>query len=168
MFGGVADVRHFGWFESDAIPLTILATVALAMLLLVVRILILQRLFTRRQTELRQTSERTRALLAIYRALAGSFTPAQMRHAAQIEEALADLIVFGNLQQVQLAAQAVRTLQEGQVPDLQPLIANLRAELRLLLKLDALPADLALPPAGPGRSGIGRARSGTSPDTANP
>lgn len=152
-------MRHMGWFDSGAIPLTILATVALAMMLLVVRILILQKLFTRRQSELRQTSERTKALLAIHRALAGSFRPAQPRHAPQIEEALAEVLVFGTVAQVEMAVAAVHALQAGQPPQLQPLIDSLRAELRALLKVEPLPPELALPPSGPGRAGIGRARA---------
>lgn len=145
-------MRHLGFFEGDTVALGILATVLLAMLLLIVRILILQKLFTKRQTALRQTSERTRALLVIYRALAGSFTPAQPRQAAQIEEALSEVVLFGTLEQVRMAAALVPTLQQGQVPDLQPLIENLRAELRQLLTLEALPPDVLLPPSGPGRA----------------
>jgi uncharacterized membrane protein YgcG len=73
-----------------------------------------------------------------------------------MEEALSDIVLFGTLEQVDLAATCANALARGETVDYQPLVLALRSELRVQLGLDALPDDLALPRSGPGRARTGR------------
>lgn len=138
-----------------------MVSLVLAVVLLAVRVYVLQRLFSRRQRENRQQSERLKSMIAAYRALAGSFSPATDEHGALIEAAMADLVLFGSLTQVQMAADGVTRAKRGERVDWQPLIDDLRADLRQQLGLEPLPADLALPPSGPRRPvRLGRGEGG--------
>jgi hypothetical protein len=129
----------------------------------------MQRVQQRRQRENRQEAERLKSLIAAYRSLAGSFSPAAAEHRMQMEEALADVVLFGSLQQVALAARYAQALTLGQTVDYQPLIDSMRADLRAQLGLQQIPLSIELPPAGPGRTmrtgrnggeGTGRAGGG--------
>jgi uncharacterized membrane protein YgcG len=131
--------------------LTLIASLSVAVVLLIVRILIMQRVQSRRQRENRQETERLKSLVAAYRSLAGSFSPAEGEDAEQIEETLADIILFGSLREVELAAECIHALKAGKSPDFQPLIVELRSNVRRQLGLDPLPAELQLPPSGPGQ-----------------
>ena len=91
-----------------ALPWTILATVIFAAILIAVRLFVIQRAQRKRQRENRQATERLRSLVNCYRLLAGSFTPASESEWRQVEEALAEVVLFGTLSQVKLAAR-VRT-----------------------------------------------------------
>jgi len=147
--------------DPTTVGVTVGISLAVALLVLAVRLWALNRLRGDRQAEARQKQERLRALLGACRALAGSFTPAAAADGRQMEEALAEVLLFGDLPQVALAAEAARALAAGQMPDVQPLVALLRADVRGLLGLAPWPADLVLPPAGPGkagRQGNGRSR----------
>lgn len=93
-----------------------------------------------------------KSLVAAYRSLAGSFTPAAREHALQLEEALADVVLFGTLHQVELAARCATELKLGAPVDYQPLIDSLRADLRAQLGLEQIPENLVLPASGPGRA----------------
>lgn len=138
------------------LPLTLIASLVLAVVLLMMRVLVMQRVQQRRQRENRQETERLKSLVAAYRSLAGSFTPAAREHALQIEETLADVVLFGSLHQVELAARCATALKRAEPVDYQPLIDSLRADLRAQLGLEQIPPTLVLPASGPGRP----ARSG--------
>jgi uncharacterized membrane protein YgcG len=144
------------------LPLSIIASLLVAVLLLAVRIFVMQRIQQRRQRENRQETERLKSLVAAYRSLAGSFTPASGEHQAQMEEALADVVLFGSIRQVELAAECALTLTRGQPVAYQALIEALRSDLRTQLGLEAIPPTLVLPLAGPGRTAprTGRAEGG--------
>lgn len=133
-------------------PLAIAVPVTVAVVLLAIRMYVLLRVRNKRQRENRQETERLRSLVAAYRSLAGSFTPATGEHRAQLEEALADVVLFGSIKQVEMAAVCVQALTRGETVDYQPLVEELRADLRNQLGLDPIPPDLALPLSGPGRS----------------
>ncbi len=137
------------------LSLTLMASMVVAIVLLAIRVVVMQRVQQRRQRENRQETERLKSLVAAYRALAGSFTPATAENGAQIEETLAELVLFGSLRQVELAAACLAALQRGEAPDCQPLVEELRADLRRQLGLDPIPPSLAIPRSGPGRSGGG-------------
>ncbi len=132
------------------LPLSIIASLSVAVVLLAVRIFVMQRIQQRRQRENRQETERLKSLVAAYRSLAGSFSPAEGEHRAQMEEALADVVLFGSILQVELAAQCARALTRGESVAYQPLIDALRSDLRMQLGLEPLPESLDLPAAGPG------------------
>jgi hypothetical protein len=136
---------------SDIHPLAIIVPVAVAIVLLLVRLYILLKVRHQRQREARQEAERLKFLVVAYRSLAGSFTPATAEHRAQMEEALADVVLFGSLPQVELAAANAQALMRGEPVDYQPLIDALRADLRSQLGLDPIPDTLQIPHAGPGR-----------------
>ncbi|THF56245.1 preprotein translocase subunit YajC [Pseudothauera rhizosphaerae] len=138
--------------DLGTLPLTLIASLVLAVVLLTIRIVVMQRVQQRRQRENRQETERLKSLVAAYRSLAGSFTPAAAEHGAQIEETLADIVLFGSLDQVELAARAATALKRDEAVDYQPLVESLRADLRAQLGLEPIPPRLALPPSGPGRS----------------
>ena len=142
------------------LPLSIIASLVVAVVLLALRIFVMQRVQQRRQRENRQETERLKSLVAAYRSLAGSFSPAGEQHRAQMEEALADVVLFGSLEQVELAAQCARALTQGEAVRYQPLIEALRADLRLQLGLEPIPATLTLPPAGPGPAAARTGRGG--------
>ena len=134
------------------LPLTLIASLVIAIVLLAIRVFVMQRVQQRRQRENRQETERLKSLVAAYRALAGSFSPATVENAAQMEETLAEIVLFGSLPQVELAAACVAALKRGESPDYQPLVEELRSDLRRQLGLDPIPATLVLPASGPGRS----------------
>ncbi len=137
---------------SELNPLAIIVPVVIAVVLLAIRMYVLLRMRHKRQREARQEAERLRYLVIAYRSLAGSFTPAAGEHRAQMEEALADVVLFGSIRQVDLAAACVQTLMLGEPVDYQPLIVELRSDLRTQLGLDPIPETLSLPLSGPGRS----------------
>lgn len=133
------------------LPLTLIASLGVAVLILAVRVLVLQRVFSKRQRENRQESERLKSLVAAYRSLAGSFSPALEEHGAQIEATLADIVLFGSLRQVELAAVCAQALIRGEPVSYQALVEDLRADLRVQLGLEPIPPTLALPASGPKR-----------------
>lgn len=149
------------------LPLSIIASLVLAVLLLAIRIFVMQRMQTQRQRENRQETERLKSLVAAYRSLAGSFSPATGEHRSQIEEALGDIVLFGSIHQVELAARYAIAATRGEVVDYQPLISDLRSDLRTQLGLEPIPESLELPASGPSRTarparseGGGSGRSG--------
>lgn len=137
---------------SELNPLAIAVPVIVAVILLGIRLYVLLRVRNKRQRENRQETERLKSLVAAYRSLAGSFTPATGEHRGQMEEALSDVVLFGSTRQVEMAAACVQALMLGETVDYQPLIEELRADLRNQLGLDPIPPELALPLSGPGRS----------------
>ena len=136
---------------SELNPLAIIVPVIIAVVLLAIRMYVLLRVRHKRQREARQEAERLRYLVIAYRSLAGSFTPATGEHRAQMEEALADVVLFGSIRQVESAAACVQVLMLGEPVDYQPLIVELRTDLRTQLGLDPIPETLSLPLSAPGR-----------------
>ena len=122
---------------SELNPLAIAVPVIVAVILLGIRLYVLLRVRHKRQRENRQETERLKSLVAAYRSLAGSFTPATGDHRGQMEEALADVVLFGSIKQVEMAAACA---------------LELRADLRNQLGLDPIPPELDLPLSGPGRA----------------
>jgi hypothetical protein len=98
----------------------------------------------------RQQSERLRFLVAAYRSLAGSFTPATAEERHQVEAALSDVILFGTREQSEMATSCAAALLSGQPPPFDALVSSLRDHLRVELGLEAL-SDLKVPPLGPSR-----------------
>jgi len=141
--------------DMGTLPTTLLASLLVAVVLLVVRIMVMQRVQDRRQRENRQETERLKSLAAAYRALAGSFTPAGPGDRRQIEEAIAEIILFGDMPLVHLAAAAADELVRTGQADLGPLVEELRLDLRTQLGLEPIPPGLFIPPSGPGRSAGG-------------
>src|SRR5688572_15446077 len=131
------------------LPLSIIASLVVAVVLLAVRIFVMQRIQQRRQRENRQETERLKSLVVAYRALAGSFSPATGEQRHQLEEALADVVLFGTIAQVELAARCATALVRGEDVVYQPRIEALRSDLRTQLGLEAIPGTLVLPAAGP-------------------
>lgn len=146
--------------ELGPVWITLFGSLVLAVVLLAVRILVMQRVQSRRMRENRQETERLKSLVAAYRMLAGSFSPAGEDDRAQIEEALADIILFGSGEHVELAARCAVALEQGEPVDYQELAEALRAELRTQLGLEPIRAGLALPRSGPGRARQGRGDNG--------
>ncbi len=134
------------------LPWTIIATVLFAAALIGVRLFVIQRAQNKRQRENRQASERLRSLVGAYRQLAGSFTPATEKDMRQVEEALADVVLFGTLAQVTMAVRCAEAVAAGETAvDYQALVDDLRADLRVQLGLEPIPPELVIPPSGPGR-----------------
>lgn len=142
---------RIGSDDGEIHPLAIIVPVTVAIVLLLVRLFILMRVRHKRAREARQETERLKFLVVAYRSLAGSFSPATGEHRAQMEEALADVVLFGTLRQVELAAAYAQALTRGEPVDYQPLIEELRVDLRSQLGLDPIPETLQIPHAGPGR-----------------
>jgi len=145
-----------GITDLGPLPLSILVSVVVAVALLLMRVFVMHRVQQQRQRENRQETERLKSLVAAYRSLAGSFTPALEEQRMQIEETLSDIVLFGSIRQVELAAACARALTRGDPVSYQALIEDLRSELRTQLGLEAIPASLSLPPSGPGRPREGR------------
>ncbi len=133
------------------LPLTLVASLIIAVILLAIRVFVMQRVQQKRQRENRQETERLKSLVAAYRSLAGSFTPARQDHTPQLEETLADLVLFGSLTQVELAIACANGLKKDEYVDFQPLIKSLRADLRTQLGLEQIPASIVMPASGPAR-----------------
>ncbi|MES2960158.1 MAG: preprotein translocase subunit YajC [Pseudomonadota bacterium] len=151
------------------LPLSIIASLVVAVVLLAVRIFVLQRMQQQRQRENRQETERLKSLVAAYRSLAGSFSPATGEHRSQVEEALGDIVLFGSIRQVEMAARCAIAVTRGEPVDYQPLINEVRSHLRTQLGLDPIPKTFELPASGPSRvtrtgrpdgGGTGRAGGG--------
>lgn len=147
-------------FQSSALPTTVLVSLVVAVFLLLMRVFVMHRVQEARQRENRQQTERLKSLVGAYRALAGSFSPAEPGDRGQLEGALADVILFGSRRQVELAASAAQDLIAGTSPDLQSLVLDLRADLRRQLGLEPIPGAIEVPRAGPGRSLRGREDGG--------
>jgi uncharacterized membrane protein YgcG len=135
--------------DFGALPLTVIASLVVAIALLAVRIFVMQRVQSQRQRENRQETERLKSLVAAYRAIAGSFSPAEPGDRDQLEAALSDVILFGSLRQVELASACASALTADEPVDYQQLIADLRSTLRDQLGLDAIPDTIPIPAAGP-------------------
>jgi uncharacterized membrane protein YgcG len=157
--------QQMTWLDWGPLTATVIASLLVAVIVLAIRITVMQRVQSRRQRENRQETERLKAMIAAYRALAGSFSPAQPGDRQAQEEALADLVLFGTPRQVELAATCARALAIGALPETDALVRDLRADIRDQLGLDPIPTRVELPASGPGRMprrGDGEGRAGGS------
>jgi hypothetical protein len=76
-----------------------------------------------------------------------------------VEAALSDVMLLGTEEQVRLAATAANEMVAGRPVETSQLVASLRAFIRDVLDLDAIPGDVALPRQGPARPASGAARA---------
>ncbi|MFO3723185.1 hypothetical protein [Pseudomonas sp. HLMP] len=72
-----------------------------------------------------------------------------------VEAALSDIILLGTEEQVRLAAQAASELVAGRPIHTAELVVSLRDFIRVVLDLDPVPAQLAIPRQGPARPSSG-------------
>lgn len=87
-----------------------------------------------------------------------------------VEAALSDIVLFGTESQVALAAAAMREMAAGRPVHVHELVVSLRAYIREVLDLDAIPPGIVIPNQGPtrpsgsggrgGRDGGGRGEGG--------
>ena len=68
----------------------------------------------------------------------GSFTPAEAGDRRQMEEALSDIILFGDRRLVELGVKAVHDLLQTGSSDLGPLVEELRIDLPCAARARAL------------------------------
>lgn len=155
-----------------------------------IRLLLMQTVQQRRERANRQINERLKTLIAAYKVLGGSFTgtldvdPTHLREARAadaaagaaasgsgssdrrrrmrdaVEAALSDVILLGTPEQVRLAARAATEMVSGRTVETATLVVSLRAFIRDVLDLDAMPADVSVPKQGPLRTGGAASRGG--------
>jgi hypothetical protein len=135
--------------DFGVLPWTVIGSLVIAVALLAIRIFVMQRVQSRRQRENRQETERLKSLVGAYRAMAGSFSPAEPGDREQLEGGLSDVILFGSLRQVEFASECARALTRGDPVNYQPLLEDLRASLRDTLGLEPIPDTVDIPPSGP-------------------
>ena len=86
-----------------------------------------------------------------------------------VEAALSDILLLGTEEQVRLAAKAASDLAAGRPVETAAIVVSLRNFIRDVLDLEAVPAELMLPPQGPLRpaTGGGRGAGGGRGDAGN-
>lgn len=77
-----------------------------------------------------------------------------------VEGALSDILLLGTEEQVRLATKAATDLVAGRSVDTAALVVSLRAFIREVLNLEAVPAGLVIPNQGPTRPSGGTSRGG--------
>ena len=94
--------------------------------------------------------------------LAGDSPAAERRRRVRdaVEAALSDILLLGTEEQVRLAAKAASDLVAGRAVETAEIVVSLRTFIREVLDLDAVPAELLLPPQGPLRPAVGGAARG--------
>ncbi|QHJ00456.1 hypothetical protein GT347_22250 [Xylophilus rhododendri] len=70
-----------------------------------------------------------------------------------VEAALSDVVLLGTREQVELAARAANDMVAGRPVETAELVVSLRAFIREVLDLEAMPAGLSIPRQGPLRGG---------------
>ena len=140
----------FRFIPIDPLWLAVVVSALLTLGALIMRVWLMQRFRAETTRVNRQQSERLRFLVAAYRSLAGSFTPATAEERHQVEAALSDVILFGTREQAEMATACAAALLSGQPPPFDALVTSLRDHLRVELGLEAL-SDLNVPPLGPSR-----------------
>jgi heme exporter protein D len=79
-----------------------------------------------------------------------------------VEAALSDVILLGTQEQVRLAVQAANDMVAGRAIETADLVTSLRAFIRDVLDLEAIPGDLAIPRQGPVRVAASAGRAGSA------
>ena len=83
---------------------------------------------------------RIQYLIEAYRRLEGAAHRADLSaFAREVESALTDVQLFGTERQVQLAHEFAEAMARDRTAALDPLVANIRSELRSALRLEAVP-----------------------------
>lgn len=93
---------------------------------------------------------------------AGSERSRRIRDA--VEAALSDIILLGTADQVRLAARAAADMVAGRRIETAELVESLRDFIRVVLDLEAVPADVVIPKQGPLRTAGGGARGAGGAD----
>jgi uncharacterized membrane protein YgcG len=184
-------MRFFDFSSWQAILTSIAGILLVTLIGMGIRLLMMMTLQQRRERQNRQINERLKALIAAYKALGGSFTgtltvdPTHLRELRlaetdeavpdavvagserarrvrdAVEAALSDVVLFGTEKQVELAAAAMRDMVAGKPVHVHALVVSLRAYIREVLDLEAIPAGVVIPDQGPARpSSSGGGRSG--------
>jgi type II secretory pathway pseudopilin PulG len=84
-----------------------------------------------------------------------------------VEAALSDVILLGTREQVRLAARAANDMVAGRPIETAELVTSLRAFIREVLDLEAIPVEFAIPRQGPTRTGGASARGGRADKQGN-
>lgn len=91
-------------------------------------------------------------------AFAGSERARRVRDA--VEAALSDIVLFGTVKQVELAAAAMREMVAGRPVPVHELVVSLRDYIRAVLDLETISADVTIPNQGPLRPAGSSGRGG--------
>jgi heme exporter protein D len=171
-------MRNLDFSSWQTVLTTLFGLVVITLIGVGVRLVLMQTVQSRRERENRQINERLRTLIAAYKTLGGSFTgslavnPAHLRDWVKeqppasdrprrirdaVEAALSDIILLGTEEQVRLAATAATELAQGRAVHTAELVVSLRDFIRLVLNLEPVPSDLAIPRQGPARPFASRA-----------
>jgi hypothetical protein len=107
-------------------------------------VVILSHAFTlRRDRQSRRQTQRIDYLVTVYRAFSKSNNhPALYEIADELEQAIADVQLFGTPRQVELAQQFANDLGNSQTAQLDELLLELRNSLRSELQAQSLPGRL--------------------------
>jgi uncharacterized membrane protein YgcG len=150
-------------------PFTVGVPLFIALVLLLMRVFIMGRAQEKRQRANRQQTERLKSLVSAYRVLAGSFQPIQAEaetldevDRSAMEAALSDILLFGSADQVAMAAVCAEAIIDGRAPPLEPLVTDLRRDLRMQLGLAPIDAALKLPVPGPVRTARSNRKNGAA------
>ena len=84
-----------------------------------------------------------------------------------VEAALSDVILLGTQEQVRLAARAANEMVAGRPIETAELVMSLRAFIRDVLDLEAIPGEVGIPRQGPVRAGGASARGGRGEKPGN-
>jgi type II secretory pathway pseudopilin PulG len=84
-----------------------------------------------------------------------------------VEAALSDVILLGTQEQVRLAARAANEMVAGHPIETAELVMSLRAFIREVLDLEAIPVEFAVPRQGPTRASGASARGGRAEKQGN-
>ncbi len=162
---------------------TLLGLVLVSFVAIGIRLMLMHGVQLRRERQNRQINERLKTLIAAYKTLGGSFTgelavdPRHLRELRAtssaegdsdrrrrtrdaVEAALSDVILLGTPDQVRLAAHAANEMVAGRTVETAELVHSLRAFIREVLDLEAIPVELAIPRQGPTRTSGASARGG--------
>jgi len=121
------------------LPLIVTATLAVAGWYAV------HRLSMNRDQENKRCELRIQYLLEAYRRLENSSNRRDLSaYARDLESALADIQLLGSKDQVQLAHEFAVSMAKNQAGSLDPLVANIRSELRRELPLEPLPDRIVI------------------------
>ena len=103
------------------------------------------RLSMNRDQENKRRELRIQYLLEAYRRLENSSNRRDLSaYARDLESALADIQLLGSKDQVQLAHESVVSMAKDRAASLDPLVANVRSELRRELQLEPLPDRIVI------------------------
>jgi uncharacterized membrane protein YgcG len=183
-------MRGFDFSSWQAVFSTVLGLGIVTLVAVGLRLLFMLTIQQRRERENRQINERLRTLIAAYKTLGGSFTgtlevdPTHLRDLRgsgagadegaaatpgadrrrrirdAVEAALSDILLLGTEEQVRLAAKAASDLAAGRPVETAAIVVSLRNFIREVLDLEAVPAELLLPPQGPLRPAASGGRGG--------